>query len=85
MSDLFHTIFQGKKPDMSEQTYIFPRENQFLLPPNQMAIQAMLRPGTTFGSVSASTGALHLRLAEESLVEVEVFWLDQWENLVGKW
>ncbi|CAL1161870.1 unnamed protein product [Cladocopium goreaui] len=29
-------------------------------------------PGTTSGSGSASTGALHLRLAEESLVEVEV-------------
>ena len=31
---------------------------------------SMFRPGTTSGS-SGSTGALHLRLAEESFVEVE--------------
>ena len=63
-------IFPGKKSYISKQTYIFPRENHFFYPPIT-AIPAMLRPGTTSGSGSASTGALHLRLAEESLVEVE--------------
>lgn len=63
-------IFPGKKSYISKQIYIFPRENHFFYPPIT-AILAMLRPGTTSGSGSASTGALHLRLAEESLVEVE--------------